>query len=77
MTMKEEYVQKRVGDIMGGKVLELDIIVAHRQGIAEGRTEGIAKERAENIAKLAAHYMSTDPSLSKEEATKMATEILA
>ena len=85
MTMKEECVQKKVGDIMGGKVLELDIIVAHRQGrtegIAEGRTEGRregkTEERAENISKLAAHYMSTDPSLSKEEATKMATEILA
>ncbi|MCR5702699.1 MAG: hypothetical protein K6G76_11220 [Lachnospiraceae bacterium] len=81
MTMKREKVQKRVGDIMGGKVIELEVITAHRQGIAEGRTEGRqegkTEERAENIAKLAAHYMSTDPLLSKEEATKMATEILA
>ena len=46
MTMNRKNVQEKVGDIMGGKVLELDIIKARHEGIAEGRAEG----RAEGMA---------------------------
>ena len=43
-------VQRKVGDIMGGKVLEMDIIKAHREGIAEGITQGIAEGITQGIA---------------------------
>ena len=50
MTMNRKNVQGKVGDIMGGKVLELDIIKARHEGIAEGRAEGIEEGRAEGRA---------------------------
>ena len=37
--MKEKQTQKKVGDLMGGKVLDLDIIKAHDDGIKEGKEE--------------------------------------
>ena len=40
LNMKRENVQRKVGDIMGGRVLDLDVVVAHRNGIAEGIEEG-------------------------------------
>lgn len=49
LTMKCENVQKKVGDIMGGKVLDLPEFVAYDQAKAEGRAEGEAKERVESI----------------------------
>ena len=57
---------------MGGKVLELDIIKARHEGLAEGRTE----ERKNLIKKLAASYMKQDSSLTEEEAMEMARTIL-
>ena len=39
LNMKRENVQRKVGDIMGGRVLDLDVVVAHREGIEEGRIE--------------------------------------
>ncbi len=48
-TMKCENVQKKVGDIMGGKVLDLPEFVAYDQAKAEGKAEGKAEERVENI----------------------------
>ena len=38
--MKYQDTQKKVGDLMGGKVLDLDIIRAHDTGLEEGREEG-------------------------------------
>lgn len=76
MTMKRENVQERVGDIMGGKVMDLEVIRAHRDGIAEGKAEGIAEERMANIKKLAASYIKNDPSLTEERALEMARSIL-
>lgn len=35
--MKYQDTQKKVGDLMGGKVLDLDIIRAHDVGLEEGR----------------------------------------
>ena len=53
MTVKRENVQRKVGDLMGGKVLDLDIIRAKHEGIAEGITlgkaEGITLGKAEGI----------------------------
>lgn len=37
--MKQKETQKKVGDLMGGKVLDLDIIKAHDDGIKEGKEE--------------------------------------
>ena len=37
--MKQKQTQKKVGDLMGGKVLDLDIIKAHDDGIKEGKEE--------------------------------------
>ncbi len=80
MTMKREVVQKKVSDIMGGKVLDLDIIRARHEGLAEGeargRKEGREEERESNIKKLAASYMNQDSSLSEDKAMEMARAIL-
>ena len=43
--MKQEAVQQKVGDIMGGKVLDLPIIRVYHDGLAEGEAKGEA-ERA-------------------------------
>lgn len=45
LTMKQEAVQQKVGDIMGGKVLDLPIIRVYHDGLAEGEAKGEA-ERA-------------------------------
>ncbi len=73
MTIKRDRVQKKVGDIMGGRVLDLDIVKARREGLNEGRNE----ERADNIRKLAEDYMARDASLSREKAIEMAENILS
>ncbi len=39
--MKQETVQKKVGDVMGGKVLDLPEFRIYDQGKEEGRKEGI------------------------------------
>lgn len=70
--MKQKNVQGRVGDIMGGKVMDLEVIRAHREGMADGRS----KEREANIKKLAESYMEQDSSLSAEKAMEMARKIL-
>ena len=41
--MKYQSTQKRVGDLMGGKVLDLDVIRAHDEGIEQGRDSTLAK----------------------------------
>ena len=61
---------------MGGKVLDLDVIVAKREGRAEGLAEGLAEGKRESILLLADSYMKENPSLSREEAIMMATSIL-
>jgi hypothetical protein len=80
MNVKRSNIRERIGDIMGGKVLELDIIKARHEGLAEGRTEGLAEGRTEErknlIKKLAASYMKQDSSLTEEEAMEMARAIL-
>ena len=50
LTMKCENVQKKVGDIMGGKVLDLPEFVAYDQAKAEGKAEGIAEGEAKGKA---------------------------
>ena len=47
LLMKHERIQEKVGDFMGGKVLDLPEIVGYREGKAEGRAEGKAEGRAE------------------------------
>ena len=80
MNVKRSNIRERIGDIMGGKVLELDIIKARHEGLAIGEARGEARGRAnerENlIKKLAASYMKQDSSLTEEEAMEMARTIL-
>ncbi len=48
-SMKCENVQKKVGDIMGGKVLDLPEFIAYDQAKAEGKAEGMAEGEAKGI----------------------------
>ncbi|SEF67603.1 hypothetical protein SAMN02910276_00815 [Butyrivibrio sp. Su6] len=41
LTMKQDNVQKKVGDVMGGKVLDLPCFRAYDQGLEEGIEQGI------------------------------------
>ena len=45
--MKYKSTQKRVGDLMGGKVLDLDVIRAHDEGIEQGIERGIERGKDE------------------------------
>ncbi|MBR5338003.1 MAG: hypothetical protein IK152_08455 [Lachnospiraceae bacterium] len=52
--MKHSNVQKKVGDFMGGKVLDLPEFRIYDQGvndgISQGRAEGISQGRVEGIS---------------------------
>ena len=72
LTMNSENTQRKVGDVMGGKVLDLDYINGLVDGREEGREEGIDS----SVKKLAEHYMDENPELSKAEALEMAAAIL-
>ena len=50
LSMKNENIQRKVGDVMGGKVIDLPEIRAYHQGIDKGLAEGRAEGRAEGIA---------------------------
>ena len=56
--MKQDNVQRKVGDFMGGKVLDLPEFKIYDQGKAAGKAEGRAegeeerKELAQEIAQL-------------------------
>ena len=73
MTVNRKNVQRKVGDLMGGKVLDLEIIRARHEGIEKG----IAEERKDNIRKLAASYMKNDTGMTEEKAIEIATKILS
>ena len=87
-TDKYKNLQEKVGGIMGGKVLDLDIIVARdkaleegmRQGVKQGMKQGVKQGEAQgiesSIEKLACHYMKENEKLSRDEAVKMAEAIL-
>ncbi len=45
LTMKQEKVQRKVGDVMGGKVLDLPEFRIYDQGKEEGRKEGIEEDK--------------------------------
>ena len=50
--LKYKSTQKRVGDLMGGKVLDLDVIRAHDEGIEQGRERGKDEERLFSIRRI-------------------------
>ncbi len=50
LTMKQGNVQKKVGDVMGGKVLDLPEFKIYDQGKAEGKAEGLAQGAQERKA---------------------------
>ena len=45
-----DIVQEKVGDLMGGKVLDLPILRVFHDGQAKGKAEGIVEGRAEGEA---------------------------
>ena len=50
--MKQKQTQKKVGDLMGGKVLDLDIIKAHDAGIEEGFSKGREEEKVSSLRSM-------------------------
>ena len=84
LTFSRKHLNKKVGDIMGGKVMDLEVIKAHNEGITQGISQGISQGLSQgiktgvdnSIQKLATHYRKNDPSLSESEALKMAESIL-
>ena len=46
LTNKYKNVNERVGEYMGGKVLDIDIIKAHDEGVTEGEVRGEARGEA-------------------------------
>ena len=50
LTKKNEIIQRKVGEIMGGEIIEMDVIKAHREGMVEGIEEGRAEGREEGRA---------------------------
>lgn len=50
LTKKNEIIQRKVGEIMGGEIIEMDVIKAHREGMIEGMEEGRAEGREEGRA---------------------------
>ena len=63
LTNKYKNVNQRVGDCMGGKVLDLDIIKAHdagkSEGYAEGRAEGIEEDSISHIRNIMSNLKLT------------------
>ncbi len=51
LTNKYKNVNERVGEYMGGKVLDIDIIKAHDEGVAEGEARGEARGEVRGEAK--------------------------
>ena len=45
LTMKRQNVQKKVGEFMGGKVLDLPEIRIYKKGLAEGEAKGAEERR--------------------------------
>ena len=65
--MKQKQTQKKVGDLMGGKVLDLDIIKAHDDGIREGISQGMEEGR-DNTIISSIRSMMKNLKISAEEA---------
>ena len=49
LARNKEKIQRKVDEVMGGQVIELDVIKAHREGISEGEISGQEKERENGI----------------------------
>ena len=49
LTMKRKNIQKKVGDLMGGHVIDLPEFRIYDNGKADGKAEGKAEERTEGI----------------------------
>ena len=50
LTMKQNNVQKKVGEFMGGKILELPEFKIFEQGVLKGKEEGKVEGKAEGRA---------------------------
>jgi len=57
--MKYKSTQKRVGDLMGGKVLDLDVIRAHDEGIEQGIEQGRESTLATSIRSIMKNFKLT------------------
>ncbi len=76
LTKNYKSVQQKVGDYMGGHVIELPVIVAKREGRKEGQLEGRAEDHSESIRKLTDHYLQEHPDWTEEQAKEAAVSIL-
>ena len=73
--MKQKQTQKKVGDLMGGKVLDLDIIKAHDDGIEEGFTQGISQGEESGQNKLVKAVELLREGMDKEDILKQGIDI--
>lgn len=69
LTMKQDKIQKKVGDFMGGKVLDLPEFRIYDEGKAEGLAEGEAKGLAKGEAKGLAEGLAEGEKMRKEMAS--------
>ena len=80
LTMKRDNIQKKVGDVMGGKVLDLPEIRIYHEGIdkgrEEGRAEGIAEGRSESEKELRELTDKNEALMSEIESLKLEIEQL-
>ena len=73
--MKYKSTQKRVDDLMGGKVLDLDVIRAHDEGIEQGKDEErlVSIRRIMNKLKMTAEETMDTLDIPKGERSKYMT----
>ncbi len=73
--MKYKSTQKRVGVLMGGKVLDLDVIRAHDEGIEQGKDEErlVSIRRIMNKLKMTAEEAMDTLDIPKGERSKYMT----
>ncbi len=72
LTMKQENVHKKVGDVMGGKILDLPEFRIYDQGKADGIAEGLAEgeEKRRKLADENARLRQEIEQLRKEQHSK-------
>ncbi len=73
--MKQKQTQKKVGDLMGGKVLDLVIIRAHDAGIEEGFSKGISKGKESGQNDLVKAVELLREGVDKEDILKQGIDI--
>ena len=68
MTMNQKNVQRKVGDFVGGKILDLPEFRIYDQGKAEGKAEGRAEAIKEKDAEISRIVAAKDARIKELEA---------